>query len=67
MLALTKATPASRQIEQWRQAESWYQRSVNLWLDLRNRGVVSQADAKESDKVGQELQKSKTALSKLQN
>ncbi len=60
------ATPVSRKSERWREAQSSYQRSLELWLDLRNRGLLSANDAQEIDKVGEELEKSKLALAKLQ-
>ena len=60
-LAATPSTPVSRQIERWRQAQSWYQRSLNLWLDLRNRGLLSGDDVQEPDRVSHELEKSKKA------
>ncbi len=57
--ATTASKPANQQIERWRQAQSWYQRSLNLWLDLRNRGLFSGNDAQEMDKVSQELENSR--------
>jgi tetratricopeptide (TPR) repeat protein len=66
-MASTAATPVSQQIERLRQAQSWYQRSFDLWLDLRKRGLLSGDDAMEPDKVSQELAKSKAALMKFQN
>jgi non-specific serine/threonine protein kinase/serine/threonine-protein kinase len=65
-LASGRPMSIADQIEQWRQAQSWYQRSLDVWLDMRNRSILSGADADQPDKVFQELTKSKMALTKLQ-
>ena len=65
-LASTAATPVSEQIERWRQAQSWYQKSLIRWLDLRSRGLLSGDDLQQPDKVSHDLEKSKAALTRLQ-
>ena len=65
-LASTGATPVSRQIERWHQAQSWYQKSLNIWLDLRSRGLLSGNDGQQADSAIQDLEKTKMALSQLQ-
>lgn len=64
-LAATTETPMTRRIDRWRQAVEWQEKSLNLWLDLRNRNLLRGDDVRQADRITEELQKSKLALAKL--
>jgi non-specific serine/threonine protein kinase/serine/threonine-protein kinase len=57
-MALAANGAASRRAEHVRQAQSWYQRSMSLWLELRNRGVLRGDDLRESERIFAALGKS---------
>jgi hypothetical protein len=63
-LAATTETPLTRRMERWRQAVEWQEKSLNLWLDLRNRNLLRGDDVQQVDKLTKELQKSKLALAR---
>jgi tetratricopeptide (TPR) repeat protein len=48
----------------WREAKQWYQRSLDLLLDLQKRGALSKDDADEPDRIRNELIKCELALKK---
>jgi tetratricopeptide (TPR) repeat protein len=43
-------------------ALDWYQKSLTIWLDLRDRGALRGTDASEVDKVADELSKCTTEM-----
>lgn len=57
------ARPEAR-AKNWRDARSVYQRSLDILLDLRKRGVLSGAKAGEPDRVAAEIAKCDAALKK---
>lgn len=65
-LAAAAGTPNTQRIDRRRQAVAWQEKSLNLWLDLRNRNLLRGDDLQQADKVSQELEKSKAELAKLQ-
>ncbi|HJZ79406.1 MAG TPA: serine/threonine-protein kinase [Pyrinomonadaceae bacterium] len=64
-LAATAGTPPSQQIDRARQAVVWYEKSLSLWLDLRNRGLLRGEELQEPDKVSQELEKQKAGVGNM--
>lgn len=43
-------------------AVDWYQKSLTIWLDLRDRGVLRETDSSEVDRVAEELSKCTTEM-----
>jgi len=54
----------SQRSERLRQSVAAYEKSLSLWLDLRNRGVLKGEDLQEPDKVSADLEKTKGLLGK---
>lgn len=65
MLA-SNAASASRKIELWREARSWYQKSLNIYLEMRSSGTLRGADAGKPDEIGRQIADCDAALAKLQ-
>jgi non-specific serine/threonine protein kinase/serine/threonine-protein kinase len=63
--ALTGTIPVSRQSEHWRQARSWYQRSLNIWLDLRQRSALQTSDTNLPDEISGKIAQCDASLAKL--
>lgn len=59
-------TPRDERIERWREARSWFQRSLDIFLDQRRRGPIRAIYAGEMEKVGKEISRCDAALSKFQ-
>jgi non-specific serine/threonine protein kinase/serine/threonine-protein kinase len=56
--ALAANGAAGQRAEHVRQSQSWYQKSLSLWVELRNRGVLRGDDLREPDRIFAELRKS---------
>ena len=41
--------------EDWRQARSWYQKSLDVWQDLRSHGTLRSVDASKPDELVKEI------------
>jgi non-specific serine/threonine protein kinase/serine/threonine-protein kinase len=61
LAAAPKTTSAAR-AGHWRQARSLYRKSLDLWLDLRKRGVLRPANAGEPDRIAQQITRCDQAL-----
>ena len=48
-------------------ARAWYQKSLNLWLDMRKHGILSGVLSQSPDQVAAELAKCENALRTLRN
>jgi non-specific serine/threonine protein kinase/serine/threonine-protein kinase len=64
MLALDPQLPSPRQIAHWREARSWYQRALEIYIDLRAKSALRGKDAGEPDRLAGEIAKCDAALSK---
>jgi eukaryotic-like serine/threonine-protein kinase len=64
MIASEAKTPPPRPKESWNEARSWLQQSLTLYLDLRNRGVLSGADSDQPEKVIGEINKCEANLNR---
>jgi hypothetical protein len=58
-----RATTDDRQND-WRSTRDMYQRSLDIWLDLRRRGIITGVDAAKPEAVERELAKCDAALGK---
>ena len=61
-LAASKKTTAARQQEDWCTARDLYQRSFDIWQDMRKRGVLTSENAIKAEQVASEIAKCDTAL-----
>ncbi len=55
MLASDTKTTFNGRTNHWREARVWYQRSLDMWLDIRSRGKLMQKDASKPEEVGREI------------
>src|SRR5207244_515189 len=49
------AFASSDSVEDWRQARSWYQKSLDVWQDLRSHGTLGSVDASKPDELVKEI------------
>jgi non-specific serine/threonine protein kinase/serine/threonine-protein kinase len=61
-IALHGKISSTKREEDLRVARMWYQKSLNIWLDMKSRGTLSSADAGEPNGVSREITKCDTAL-----
>ena len=61
-LAESEKLPAGEEREFWRTARDNYQRSLDIYLDTRKRGIATSEDA--GDKVTAEIARCDTALAR---
>jgi len=55
ILAASEKSPVRKQLEDWRAALLWFQRSSEIWAGLRKQGPLINAFAKEPEKVESEI------------
>jgi len=65
ILAAREKSPSRKQIENWRAALLWLQRSSEIWAGLREQGRLINAFAKEPEKVWSEISRCEGALARL--
>ncbi len=56
---------SGNRVEGWREAKNWYQKSLDVWTDLQQKGTLETDDAAEPVELKQKLQKCETALARL--
>lgn len=59
---LASKSPGNRQIENWREARSNYQKSLDILLDMRNRGTLLAFESGEPEKIAAEIARCDAAL-----
>jgi non-specific serine/threonine protein kinase/serine/threonine-protein kinase len=64
-LGANATAPLSQRVEHWQQARSWYQRSLDVLLDMRRRGLLTDTDANRPDSIAREIATCDAALAKL--
>jgi hypothetical protein len=52
-------------IRNWREARSWYQKSLDLWLQLKQKAPLAHLDAAQPDKIAAAIAGCDAALAKL--
>jgi tetratricopeptide (TPR) repeat protein len=62
MLASDTKTPRSKRMDHWREARSWYQRSLDTLLELRASGALAAAYAVKPDEAAREIARCDAAL-----
>ena len=65
-LASNEAAPLADRIENWRAARAWRQKSLVIFLDPRERGLLPCKHAAKPDEITCELARCDEALAKLQ-
>ena len=58
--------PAEEQLEHWRQAREWYQRSLSIWVDMRERGMLTAPESGTPDEIMAEIAKCDAAIAGLE-
>ena len=64
-LASSGESPIRQRIANWRAARSWFQRSSDLWAELRAGGRLLKKDEKGPEQVALEIARCDTALAEL--
>lgn len=57
-------TPGAKRRQLWREARGWYQRSLDVFLDMQRRGVMREADATIIEEITREIARSDAAIAK---
>ncbi len=52
-------------IASWREARSWYEKSLDTWLQLKEKAPLAQFDAAQPDYISGEISRCNAALAKL--
>ncbi|MGB8580758.1 MAG: serine/threonine-protein kinase [Candidatus Sulfotelmatobacter sp.] len=64
-LAQEHGRSVAASIASWREARSWYEKSLETWLQLREKAPLAQFDAAQPDYISGEISRCNAALSKL--
>lgn len=64
LLATKASTPADKRKGHWVEARAWYQKGLEIWQNLRQKGLLNGADAGKPDELAREIAKCEAALSK---
>jgi non-specific serine/threonine protein kinase/serine/threonine-protein kinase len=64
-LAMTKGATVGQQLTHWREARSWYQKSLDIWLEMRSRGALARVDADKPQDMAGEIAQCDAAIAKL--
>ena len=59
---LASKSPGNQRIENWREARSNYQKSLDILLDMRSRGTLASSESGEPEKVAAEIARLDAAL-----
>ena len=57
----------SLMVANWREARSWYESSLNIWVLLQHQAPLARWDSKQPDEIRGEIKKCDTALIALQS
>jgi eukaryotic-like serine/threonine-protein kinase len=64
-LAQQRGGSEASKITNWREARSWYQKSLDTWLLLKQKAPLGKFDAAQPEKIAAEIAKCDAALAKL--
>jgi hypothetical protein len=62
MLALRKTAGPAQSVSQWREARSWYQRGLDVWIELQKKGTLIPMYAPKMDEAIRNVAKCDRAL-----
>jgi len=57
VLLAAAARVSAERLAQWQRARNMYQRSLDVWLDLRQRGIINGVDSSKPEEIQRELAK----------
>jgi len=63
--AANTRTPAAKRVEYWREARSCLQENVELWTELRQRGMLTGVPASLPEEVARKIARCDRELTKL--
>ena len=66
-LAMQPGAPEALRVANWREARSWYEKSLDIWVLLQSQAPLARWDSKQPDKIRGEIKKCDTALIALQS
>jgi non-specific serine/threonine protein kinase/serine/threonine-protein kinase len=66
LLASNTRTTLMKQRQNWRAAGSEYQKSLDIWQDIKNQGTLSVADAGKPDELAKEVANCDAALNSIE-
>ncbi|MGC2645432.1 MAG: serine/threonine-protein kinase [Candidatus Sulfotelmatobacter sp.] len=64
-LAQEHRRSVAARIASWREARSWYEKSLDTWLQLKEKAPLAQFDASQPDYISGEISRCNAALAKL--
>ena len=64
-LAAATKTPMNGRVNHWREARTWFQKSLDIYQEMQVRGVLSRAELSKPDEVAHEIKKCAERLAKL--
>jgi hypothetical protein len=64
-LAANTLAPAVQQQQNWRTAKDWYEKSLEIFLDMKSKGTLSAADASKPDELANDIAKCDLALKSI--
>jgi len=62
---LTAKASTEKQPDEWREARDWYQKSLDIYQDMKSKETLKGADASKPDEIAREIAKCDEALKKL--
>jgi tetratricopeptide (TPR) repeat protein len=65
ILAANTKSPADKRLAQWREARSWYEKSLELLTDMRNRGSLTGLDTRKPEEISRQIANCDNALARL--
>ncbi len=65
LLATEARTQPNEQLNHWREARNWYQKSRDIYQDLKNHSTLSGADATKPDELAKAIAKADAALNHI--
>jgi eukaryotic-like serine/threonine-protein kinase len=66
-LAADQTRSKTQRIKDWNEARSWYEKALNLFSELRNRGTLMPADSGQTAKFTAKIRECDTAIAQLTN
>jgi serine/threonine protein kinase/tetratricopeptide (TPR) repeat protein len=66
-LATSPGLAAAARLADWRQARSWYEQSLDTWLQIKRKGPLGRFDAEQPDKIAHRIAACDAALAKFQS
>lgn len=62
LIAAKPGAGTEQQVAHWRESRSWYQKSLDIWQDMKSKATLNGADANKPDDVANEIAKCDAAL-----